>query len=209
MKKIAEAIKEVKAKAPAKFDETVEVHFNLNIDPKQADQTVRATTTLPHGTGKEVKIAVMASKKVPEADLELGETDLAKLEKGELKPKKDFDVLIVEPSFMPKLAKLGPILGPSGVMPNPKAGTVTDKIADAVAQFKKGKVELRNEIEAPLLHAVIGKVSFTDKKLIENFKEVFSTLKSNKPQKAKPDWIQKCFITSSMGSSIEVDLNVL
>ena len=209
MKKIAAAIKEVKAKAPAKFDETVEVHFNLNIDPKQADQTVRATTTLPHGTGKEVKIAVMTSKKVPEADLELSETDLAKLEKGEIKPKKDFDVLIVEPSFMAKLAKLGPILGPSGVMPNPKAGTVTDKVADAVAQFKKGKVELRNEIEAPLLHAIIGKVSFEDKKLIENFEEVFSTLKSNKPQKAKPDWIQKCFITSSMGPSIEVDLNVL
>jgi len=206
---IEKAVKEVKAKAPAKFDETIEVHFNLNIDPKQADQTVRATTTLPHGTGKEVKVAVMASKKVPEADLELSESDLAKLEKGDIRPKRDFDVLIVEPSFMAKLAKLGPVLGPAGVMPNPKTGTVTDKVADSVKQFKKGKVELRNEIEAPLLHAIIGKVSFDDKKLVENFKEVFSTLKSNKPQKAKPEWIQKCFITSSMGPSIEVDLNAL
>ena len=209
MKKIAEAIKEVKANAPAKFDETVEVHFNLNIDPKQADQTVRVTTTLPHGTGKEIKVAVMASEKIPEADLELGEADLAKLEQGKIKPKTDFDILIVEPSFMAKLAKLGPILGPAGVMPNPKTGTVTDKVAEAVSQFKKGKVELRNEIEAPLLHAIIGKVSFEDKQLIENFKEVFATLKSNKPKKAKPDWIQKCFITSSMGPSSEVDLNVL
>lgn len=209
MKSLAEAIKEVKENAPASFDETVEVHFNLNIDAKQADQTVRTTAILPHGTGKEIKVAVMATKKVPGADLELGEKDLPKLEKGDIKPKSDFDVLIVEPSFMAKLAKLGPILGPTGVMPNPKTGTVTDNVKEAVSQFKKGKVELRNEIEAPILHTIIGKISFTEKQLKENFMEVFNTLKQNKPQKANPDWVTNCFITSTMGPSVQVDLNVL
>ena len=209
MKPLAEAIKEVKAKAPAKFDESIEVHFNLEIDPTQADQTVRVTTNLPHGTGKEIKVAVMSDKKIPGADLQLTDEDLPKIEKGKIKPKNDFDVLIVEPSAMGKFGKLGPILGPAGVMPNPKTGTVTDNVAEAVEQFKKGKVELRNEITAPILHTLIGKVSFEEKQLTENFMEVWSTLKSNKPQKAKPEWIKNCFISSSMGSSIEVDINAL
>ena len=134
---------------------------------------------------------------------------MTKIEKGKIKPKTDFDVLIVEPSAMGKFGKLGPILGPAGVMPNPKTGTVTDNVAEAVEQFKKGKVELRNEITAPILHTLIGKVSFEEKQLTENFMEVWSTLKSNKPQKAKPEWIKNCFISSSMGSSIEVDINAL
>lgn len=208
MKPLAEAVKEIK-KRPAGFDETVEVHFNLSLDVKQADQTLRAPANLPHGTGKEVKVAVMSSKKVAGADLQLSESDLPKLEKGEIKPKTDFDVLIVEPSFMGKLAKLGPILGPSGVMPNPKTGTVTDNIEKAVTQFKKGKVELKNEPEAPILHTIIGKVSFKEKELIDNFMEVFNTLKQNKPQKAKPDWVKNCFITSTMGPAIQVDLRDL
>lgn len=209
MSSLDEAIKQVKESSKAKFDETIELHFNLNIDPKQADQTLRVTTNLPHGTGKEVKVAVMASKEIAGADLELKEADLVKLEKGEIKPKTDFDVLIVEPEFMGKLAKLGPILGPAGVMPNPKTGTVTDKVAEAVTQFKKGKITLRNELEAPLLHTIIGKVSFTEKQLKENFLEVWRTLKSNKPQKAKPEWITGCFIATSMGPSIQIDINNL
>ena len=189
--KISDAIKEIKAGAKAKFDETVEAHFNLNLDATQSDQQVRTTTTLPNGTGKEIKVAVLASKKIPTADLNLTEADISKLEKP------NFDVLIVEPSFMPKLAKLGPILGPAGLMPNPKTGTVTADVATAVESFKKGKIELRTESTAPIIHTAIGKVSFDDKKLVENFEEIYSTLRSAKPQKAKPDWIKNCFLASS------------
>jgi large subunit ribosomal protein L1 len=206
---LAQAITQAKESSTVKFDASVELHFNLDIDPKQADQTLRVTTNLPHGTGKDVKIAVMAAKKIAEADLELSEADLKKLEKGEIRPKRDFDILIVEPEFMGKMAKLGAILGPAGVMPSPKTGTVTDKAAEAVAQFKKGKITLRNELEAPLLHTLIGKVSFTDKQLTENFMEIWGTLKSNKPQKAKPEWITACFISTSMGPSIQIDINNL
>lgn len=204
MKTISEAIKEVKANAKAKFDETIEVHFNLNLDVAQSDQQVRTTASLPHGTGKEIKVAVLASKKVPAADLNLTDSDISKLEKGGIVAGKDFDVLIVEPSFMPKLAKLGPILGPAGVMPNPKTGTVTTDVAEAVESFKKGKIELRTEPAAALIHVIIGKVSFEDKKLVENFEEVYSTLRSAKPQKAKPDWIVGCYVASTMGKSVEV-----
>lgn len=208
MKKLAEAIKEVKETSKAKFDESIEAHFNLKLDPKE-QASVRASTTLPHGTGKEVKIAVIASKKITGADLELSEADISKIEKGKLKPKKDFAILIVEPKFMEKLAKLGPILGPAGVMPNPKVGTVTEKVADAVKQFKKGKVEIKTELNSPIIHTLIGKKSFADKHLIENFSEVYSTLTQNKPPKAKQDWIKSCFISSTMGKSVKIDLNSL
>jgi len=207
MKPISEAIKEVKAGAKAKFDETVEVHFNLNLDVTQSDQQLRTTTTLPHGTGKAVRVAVLAAKDVPAADLNLSEADISKLEKNQISAGKDFDVLIVEPSFMAKIAKLGPILGPAGVMPNPKTGTVTDDAAGAAASFKKGKVELRNEPNAPLIHMAIGKISFDDKKLVENFNEILSALKSAKPVKAKPDWIKGSFVSSTMGKSVQVDLS--
>lgn len=143
---ISDAIKKVKADSKAKFDESVEVHFNLDIDVKQADQTIRVATNLPNGTGKEVKVAVFSSQKIGGANLNLSEADLAKLENGEIKPGNDFDVLIVDPQSMPKLAKLGPILGPAGVMPNPKTGTVTEDVTAAVEQFKKGKVELKLQI---------------------------------------------------------------
>lgn len=208
MKPAAEAIKDVKSAAKAKFDETIEVHFNLNLDVAQSDQQVRTTTVLPHGTGKETKVAVLSSKKVTAADLNLTDADITKLEKGTIAPGKDFDVLVVEPSFMPKLAKLGPVLGPAGVMPNPKTGTVTTDVEGAVDSFKKGKIELRTEPNFPILHTAIGKVSFDDKKLLENFEEIYSTLKSSKPQKAKPEWIKDCYLTSTMGKSVQVSLTV-
>lgn len=208
MKKLAEAIKEIKETSKAKFDESVEAHFNLNLDPKDPT-SLKTSTTLPHGTGKKIKIAVMASEKITGADLELSETDITKLEKGKLKPKTDFDILIVEPKFMPMLAKLGPILGPAGVMPNPKVGTVTEKVADAVKQFKKGKVEIKTEQTSPIVHLLIGKMSFDDKKLIENFQEIYSTLAHSKPPKAKQGWIKSCFISSTMGKSVQIDLNTL
>lgn len=209
MKTLAEAIKEVKQLSAANFDETVEIHINLNTDVRQSDQMFRTTVSLPNGTGKETKVAVIASKTVKEADLSLGESDIAKLEKGTIVPGKDFDVLIVEPMYMSKMGKLGPILGPAGVMPNPKTGTVTNDVEKAVEQFKKGKMEIKNEPNAPIIHSVIGKVSFDEDKLIENFKEIWATLKSNKPQKAKPNWIKNIFVASTMGKSVEVDINSL
>lgn len=209
MKTLAEAIKEVKQLATANFDETIEVHINLTTDVRQADQQLRTTVSLPHGTGKETKVAVLAGTEVKDADINLSESDIAKLEKGEIAPGKDFDVLIVEPQYMAKLGKLGPILGPAGVMPNPKTGTVTNEVEKAVSQFKKGKIEIKNEPNAPIVHTIIGKASFEDKQLIENFNEIWSTLKSNKPQKAKPNWIKNIFIASTMGDSVEVDINSL
>ncbi|MBI2414223.1 50S ribosomal protein L1 [candidate division WWE3 bacterium] len=206
MKTLIEALTEIKGASKAKFDEAIEAHINLNIDVKQSDQTFRTTVSLPNGTGKSIKIAVLTNKKVEKADLVLSESDIHKLEKGEIQPGRDFDVLIVEPSFMAKMAKLGPVLGPAGVMPNPKTGTVTENVEAAVESFKKGKIEIRNEANAPIIHTVIGKVSFKDEALVENFKEILMTLKQNRPQKAKPDWIKSIYLKSTMGKAVEVSL---
>ncbi len=202
---LSDAIAEIKIKDKAKFDATIEVHINLNLDIKKQDQAIRFTTTLPHGTGKTKKVATLASKKVINADLELSEADIEKIEKGTLRAKVDFDVLVAEPRFMPKLAKVARILGPAGVMPNPKTGTVSEDVAKAVEQIKKGKIEIKTETAAPIIHTIIGKKSFDNKALIENFNEVFTSIKQNKPLKAKPDWMKSVYISSTMGPAIKVD----
>jgi large subunit ribosomal protein L1 len=203
---IQEAISEMKKEKKRKFDPAVEVHLNLNTDPKKQDQQIRFTTLLPHGTGKKVKVAVMASSKVANADVELSESDLAKIESGNLRPGRDFDVVVAEPRLMGKLAKVARILGPAGAMPNPKSGTVTDDIEKAVEQIKKGKIEIKTEQIHPIIHTVIGKLSFDDKKLEDNFNALISALKSNKPQKVKPDFVASVFVSSSMGRSYKIDL---
>lgn len=202
---IAEAVKKVKETAKAKFDSTIEVHISLALD-KKAEQSVRFTTVLPHGTGKTKKVAVLASKKVANADLELTESDIEKLEKGQIKPKIDFDVIVAEPKFMSKLAKAARVLGPAGVMPNPKSGTVSEDVQKAVEQIKKGKVEVRTEPTAANLHTIIGKKSFEDKKLIENFEELMQAVKTNKPQKAAPEFIKTVYLSSTMGPSFRVEV---
>lgn len=206
MKSLDQAIKTVKKNATANFDETIEVHFNFKLDVTKADQILRTTTTLPHGTGKEIKVAVLASKEIKNADMNLTKADINKIDSGDISAGNDFDILITEPKFMGDLAKLGPVLGPIGLMPNPKNGTITDDVEKAVESFKSGKIELRNEPNAPLTHVVIGKASFEDKKLKENFMEIWNTLKSSRPVKAKPDWIKSCFITSTMSDSVEIDI---
>ncbi len=206
---VDKALELVKEKCKCEFDSTVEVHINLNLDTKKQDQPIRFTTTLPHGTGKDKKVAVFASQKVPTADIELSESDLDKIEKGELKPKVDFDVVISEPKFMAKIAKVAKILGPAGAMPNPKTGTVTDNVKSAVEQVKKGKIEIRTDPSAPIIHTIIGKRSFETKKLVENFDEVLGSLKQQKPSKAKPDWIKSIFVTTTMGPSVQIDVNTL
>lgn len=206
---LEDAIKNALQSGKAKFDETVEVHINCLLDVKKPDQSVRFTTSLPHGTGKELKVAVFSNSKVDEADIQITEDDFKKIEKGILKAGTDFHVLISEPALMPKLAQVARTLGPAGVMPNPKNGTVTTDVKKAVEQFKKGKIEIRTEQTLPLIHTVIGKKSFDAKKLAENFYEIWNSLKSNKPSKAKPVWISEIFITTSMGKAFQVDLTSL
>jgi large subunit ribosomal protein L1 len=201
---LSEAIKKVKAESKTKFDASVELHINLDLDPTK--QNVRFSANLPNGTGKSKKVAVVSNGKVPGADLVLGETDLPKIESGKIKPFVDFDVLLTEPSFMPLLAKYARILGPAGVMPNPKNGTVTENLEKAIEQFKKGKIEVKTEKLAPLIHTIIGKVSFEEKALEENFNEIMNLLKQNKPAKTNPGWIKSAYLTSSMGPSAKIIL---
>src|SRR3989338_8452821 len=170
--KLEEAIEYIKKYSKTKFAPTLEVHINLNFDKKKQEQNIRFTTVLPHGTGKNKKVAVLASKKIQNADLELSEADIEKLEKSILRPKTDFDVLITEPRFMPKLAKAAKVLGPAGAMPNPKNGTVSEDVEKAVEQVKKGKVEVRLEPNGKTIHTIIGKRSFKDTDLTENFREI-------------------------------------
>ncbi|NMB91930.1 50S ribosomal protein L1 [candidate division WWE3 bacterium] len=200
--KLSEAIKRVKAESKTKFDASIELHINLNIDPVK--QGIRFSVDLPHGTGKTKKIAVLSSGKVNGADVTLDESSLSGIDSGKIKPNVDFEVFIAEPKFMPLLAKYAKVLGPAGVMPNPKNGTVTEDVNTAVEQFKKGKVEIKTEKLASLIHTIVGKVSFEDKALEENFKEIVNTLKQNKPAKVDPLWIKSMYLTSSMGPSVKV-----
>ena len=199
----SEALAQLRTLSKEKFDATVEVHINLNVDRKKVE-SLRYSVVLPNGTGRTQKVAVLASEKIDNADLELNEQDIEKLEKGTIKPKVDFDVLIAEPRFMPKLAKAAKVLGPAGVMPNPKNGTVSEDVKKAVDQVKKGRVEVRMEQNVNIIHTIIGKRSFDDIKLNENYTELISSLKQNKPQKAPLDWVSSIFISTSMSPSVEV-----
>jgi len=202
---IEETIKKIKESAKEKFDASVEVHINLNLPKK--DTKVRFTITLPEGTGKERKVAVLASKNIAGADVQLTESDIEKIKKGNLIPGKDFDVLVAEPAFMTKIAKVAAILGPAGLMPNPKSGTVTDNVESVVQKFKLGQIEIRTEASAPIIHTTIGKVSWEEKKLVSNLNHLLTVLRSNRPIGVKPNWIKSIYVTSSMGKSFALDLS--
>ncbi len=203
---LPDAVGLLKKAAPAKFNETVELHIKLGVDPKKADQQVRGTVSLPHGTGKTLKVAVLAKgEKIKEAEAAgadfAGDNDLIeKIAGGFL----DFDVLVATPDIMRETGKLGKVLGPKGLMPNPKAGTVTPNVAQAVKEIKAGKIEYRVDDQG-ICHAGVGKIKFDEKQIVENAQALIKTLVSVKPASAKGTYLISAHLTSSMGPGIKVD----
>jgi len=183
--------------SPVKFDATVELHINLGVDPRHADQNIRDSLVLPAGTGKTVRIAVFADENTDGADISGTEALLKQLEKGVL----DFDILISTPQNMPKLGKFARVLGPRGLMPNPKSGTVTPDVAKAIAEAKAGRVEYRVD-STGIVHIGVGKVSFGAKKLEENVRAVLASVKNNKPNSVKGTYLKSMYLTTTMGPSM-------
>lgn len=207
---LEEAVKMVKGASATKFDETVEISMNLGVDPRHADQNVRGVVSLPNGTGKSVRVAVFAkagkADEAKEAGADLvGADDLAEqIQAGKI----DFDRCIATPDMMPVVGKLGKILGPRGMMPNPKLGTVTPDVAEAVKAAKGGQVEFRAE-KAGIVHAGVGKASFTEAALLENIKAFLSAINRAKPSGAKGTYIKRVALSSTMGPGVKVDVGSL
>jgi large subunit ribosomal protein L1 len=205
-----EALGMVKGMASAKFDETVDMAVRLGVDPRKADQMVRGTVALPSGTGKDVRVAVFANGEAADAARAagaefVGSDDLAaEIEKGNM----NFDVAIATPDLMPLVGRLGRVLGPRGLMPNPKTGTVTQDVGRAVAEFKGGKVEYRTDRYGNV-HVPLGKVSFEPAALEVNFRAVIDELQRAKPASAKGRYLRKITISSTMGPGVKVDTNRL
>ena len=207
---IDEAVKLVKNNAKSKFNETIEISFNLGVDPKQADQMVRGVVNLPEGTGKTVKVAVFArdakAKEAEEAGADIvGSDDLAEIVKS---GKFDFDRVISTPDMMAVVGQLGKVLGPKGLMPNPKLGTVTDNITDAVKNIKGGSVEYRVE-KAGIIHAGIGKADFSENAIKNNVMAIIDAIQSAKPSGAKGAYIKGITLTSTMGVGVKLDPTAL
>ena len=192
--------------SPVKFDAALEAHVRLGVDPRQADQNIRTTLVLPNGSGKTVRVAVFAPAdvckvaKAAGADIAEDEEFLKQLEKGTI----NFDVLISTPQYMPKLGKFARVLGPKGLMPNPKAGTVTTDVEKAVKEAKAGKVEYRVDKQS-IVHIGLGKVSFGADKLLENANAFFDSLKAQKPASLKGSYVKSVYLTTTMGPSIEIE----
>jgi len=190
----AEAIALAKKTAGTQFTGNVEVHTSLGIDPKQTDQTIRATVSLPHGTGKTRKIAVFKGAEGEELIKKIKETGRV-----------DFDVAIAEPAMMPKLAQIAKILGPKGLMPNPKSGTVTPDTAKAAEEFATGKIEFKND-DSGNVHLILGKTNFEDEKLLANFQTFIDALRSIRPASLKREFILSVAVHATMGPSIRVKI---
>lgn len=206
---ITEALELATKTNPAKFDASVEMHVRLGVDPRQADQNIRATVGLPNGSGKTVRVAVFAPEsehdaaKKAGADIVGDEDFIKQLDKEEL----NFDILISTPQYMPKLGKYARLLGPRGLMPNPKSGTVAANVAKAVSEAKAGRVEYRVDKQA-IVHVAIGKVSFGADKLGENAKAFIDSLKAQKPASLKGNYVKSTSVTTTMGPGIKVDAGI-
>jgi large subunit ribosomal protein L1 len=203
---LADAVALAEKTSPSKFDASVEVHVRLNVDPRQADQNIRTTVSLPNGTGKTVRVAVFAPEsdhaaaKKAGADVVGDETFLAQLDKEQI----DFDILIATPQYMPKLGKYARLLGPRGLMPNPKSGSVATDVAKAVSEAKTGKVEYRVDKQA-IVHLGIGKVSFGAAKLTQNAQTFFDSLQSQKPASLKGIFVKSISMSTTQGPSIKIE----
>ena len=203
---VEEAVKTIKANANAKFDETVEVAMNLGVDPRHSDQMVRGVVSLPNGTGRTVRVAVFAKDKKAEealaagADIVGAEDLMQKIQDGFM----DFDRVIATPDMMGVVGRLGKVLGPRGLMPNPKVGTVTPNVAQAVKDSKGGAVEFRVE-KAGIIHAGIGKASFDEKAIAENVKAFIDAVSKAKPAGAKGTFLKKISLSSTMGPGLKID----
>ena len=204
---LADAVKAVKAGAKAKFDETIELALNLGVDPRHADQMVRGTVNLPHGTGKTLRVAVFAKgdkadeARAAGADV-VGDQDLAdKVQAGQI----DFDRCIATPDMMPLVGRLGRILGPRGLMPNPKLGTVTANVTEAVQAAKGGQVQFRVE-KAGIVHAGVGKASFDEQRIFENVKAFVDAVNRAKPSGAKGTYLKRAALSSTMGPGVKLEI---
>ena len=205
-----QAIQVLQETASAKFVESVELHANLNIDPKYADQQLRTTVTLPHGVGKQIKIAVLTNDENFDeatnagADIVGNQELIDNITQGNI----DFDLLIATPNMMPKLAKLGRVLGPKGLMPSPKSGTVSSTLTETLTEFKKGKFEYKAD-KTGIVHATFGKVDFTTTQLVENLQAFYNSIEKNRPSGVKGKYFKSLSICSTMGPSIKLDFESL
>lgn len=204
---LEEAILLLKETATTKFIESVEFHANLNIDPKYADQQLRTTVTLPNGVGKQTRIAVLTNEenfeeaKSAGADRVGNDELIEQITQGNL----DFNLLIATPNMMPKLAKLGRVLGPKGLMPSPKSGTVSSTLEATITEFKKGKFEYKAD-RTGIVHVSFGKTDFTSNQLLENLQALYKSIEQNRPSGVKGKYFKSLFICTSMGPSIKLDL---
>jgi large subunit ribosomal protein L1 len=198
-----EAVKLIKTLNPTKFDATIEVHVALNVDPKHADQNIRDILVLPNGNGKNVKVAVFSNDdkacKEAGADYYGIDTIIKMIEKNNL----DFQILITTPTLMPQLSKFARVLGPKGLMPNPKSGTVTNDIFKAISESKAGKIEYRVDSYG-IVHVALAKVSFSEQQIIENLHALLNNIKNNKPQSVKSNYLKSIYLTTTMGPSIKL-----
>ncbi len=201
-----DAIKVLKEKTFVKFDETLDISINLNIDASKTEQNIKGVTNLPNGTGKKVRVAVITSDdniteaKESGADIYGGQEFIDNISSNKI----DFDILIATPDIMPKLGKVAKTLGPKGLMPNPKLGTVTKEIKDAVTSAKSGQVKFKND-KSGIVHAGIGKISFSDEKILENLKVFYSSINKSKPDSVKGSFIKKVTIASTMGVGLQIN----